>query len=55
MEPRLPELMKNDPRMKTLMDHALRLEGLGAPRFDPRGRRRAFQSAAGRSSAAVRR
>src|SRR5437867_6049218 len=28
MEPRLPELIKNDPRVKTLMDHALRLEGL---------------------------
>ncbi len=28
MEPRLGELMKNDVRVKTLMDHALRLEGL---------------------------
>jgi DNA polymerase-3 subunit alpha len=28
MEPRLADLMKNDPRVKNLMDHALRLEGL---------------------------
>ncbi len=28
MEPRLPALMKSDPRVKTLLDHALRLEGL---------------------------
>jgi DNA polymerase-3 subunit alpha len=28
MEPRLGELMKSDQRVKTLMDHALRLEGL---------------------------
>ena len=28
MEPRLGELMKNDVRVKTFMDHALRLEGL---------------------------
>ncbi|MGE5219648.1 MAG: DNA polymerase III subunit alpha [Chloroflexota bacterium] len=28
MEPRLVELTKNDARVKTLMDHALRLEGL---------------------------
>jgi DNA polymerase-3 subunit alpha len=28
MEPRIGELMKNDVRVKTLMDHALRLEGL---------------------------
>jgi len=28
MESRLPELMKSDPRVKNLIDHALRLEGL---------------------------
>jgi DNA polymerase-3 subunit alpha len=28
MEPRLPALMKSDPRVKTLIDHAQRLEGL---------------------------
>ena len=38
MEPRLQDLLKSDPRVKNLMDHALRLEGLPAmlPRM-PRG------------------
>ena len=53
MEPRLGELMKNDVRVKTLMDHALAFGRAGAPRLDPCRRRRPVQSAVGRSLAAV--
>ena len=55
MEPRLPEMMKSDPRVKTLIEHALRLEGLVRHASTHAAGVVLIQSAAGRSSAAVRR